>query len=99
MAGMWPCPRWPRCRPPPAGVFHVRAYRRPGYEMGLSPIQQAALTISRDRAIQQFSLGYFRDAPNPASVLISDQPISQENARTIKERVKAAVSGRDLLVL
>jgi len=33
--------------------------------VGLSPIQNAALTINRDNAIQAFSLGYFQDAPHP----------------------------------
>ncbi len=84
---------------PARDVFHVRAYRLPGYELGLSPIQYGAVTINRDRAIQQFSLGYFRDAPNPSSVLTSDQPVNQDSARTIKDRVKAAVTGRDILVL
>jgi len=65
----------------------------------LSPVQNAALMINRDRAIQQFSLGYFQDAPHPSSVLTSDQPVSAEHARTIKERLLAAVNGREPLVL
>jgi HK97 family phage portal protein len=80
-------------------IFHVRAFRMPGIDFGLSPIQQAALTINRDYAIQQFSLGYFQDAPHPSSVLTSDQAINAEAARTIKERLIAAVTGREPLVL
>lgn len=84
---------------PKEDVFHVRAYTFPGLAVGLSPIQYAAWTINRDRAIQQFSLGYFLDAPNPKSVLSSDQPINQEDAKIVKERASAAIQGRDLLVL
>lgn len=84
---------------PKTQLWHIRAYRLPGFDTGLSPIQQAALTINRDYAIQQFSLGYFQDAPHPSSVLTSDQSISGEHARTIKERLTAAVYGREPLVL
>lgn len=84
---------------PTVDMYHVRGYRMPGLDVGLSPIQQAALTIDRDRAIQTFALGYFQDAPHPAQVLTSDQPINDNQARTIKERLKAAVTGREPLVL
>lgn len=83
----------------PQDTYHARAYRMPGFDVGLSPIQQAALMINRDQAIQQFSLGYFVDAPHPASVLTSDQAIPAEHARTIKERLIASVAGREPLVL
>lgn len=84
---------------PTVNMIHLRAYRIPGLDVGLSPIQQAALTINRDAAIQQFALGYFQDAPHPDSVLTSDQPINAEHAKTIKERLLAAVTGREPLVL
>jgi HK97 family phage portal protein len=84
---------------PAQDIFHARAYRMPGLDVGLAPITNAALTINRDRAIQQFALGYFQDAPHPAQVLTSDQPINSEQARTIKERLIAAVTGREPLVL
>lgn len=80
-------------------LFHARAYRMPGLDVGLSPIQYAALNISRDQAIQQFSLGYFQDAPQPASVLTSDQPVTQTQALEIKERITSSLQGRQPLVL
>ena len=80
-------------------IWHVRAYRMPGRPFGLSPIQYASTQINTDAAISQFALGYFQDAPHPSSVLTSDQSINQEQARTIKERLIASVSGREPLVL
>ena len=80
-------------------VWHLRAYRRPGSGAGLSPIRYAASVINTSAAISQFALGYFNDAPHPSSTLVSDQPINQEQAKTIKERLKAAVTGREPLIL
>ena len=80
-------------------MWHVRAFRTPGSALGLSPIKYAAEAINTDAAISAFALGYFEDAPHPSSVLTSDQSINQEQARTIKERLIASVSGREPLVL
>lgn len=84
---------------PKQDLFHARAYRMPGLDVGLSPIQFGALMINRDQAIQQFSLGYFQDAPHPASVLTSDQPISAIDSKTIKERLMGLLVGREPIVL
>lgn len=84
---------------PTADIMHIRAYRLPGSSMGLSPIRYAALGINRDQAIQQFSLGYFNDAPHPQAVITTDQPIDDTQARTIKDRILARVIGREPLIL
>lgn len=84
---------------PAQDLYHPMAYRMPGYPVGLSPIQYGAVMINRDKAIQAFSLGYFQDAPHPASVLTSDQPVNAEHAKTIKARLLAAVNGREPLIL
>jgi HK97 family phage portal protein len=83
----------------PENLWHVRAYRMPGLDVGLSPIQYAASQINTDAAISRFALGYFQDAPHPSSVLTSDQSINQEQARTIKERLLASVNGREPIML
>lgn len=80
-------------------VWHCRAFRMAGNPLGLSPIAYASTQINTDAAISSFALGYFNDAPHPSSVLTSDQSINQEQARTIKERLIASVSGREPLVL
>jgi HK97 family phage portal protein len=83
---------------PYADIMHIRAYRMAGSPTGLSPIRYAASAIGREQAIQDFSLGYFTDAPHPQAVLSSEQPIDDEQARSIKERVMNRVRGREPLV-
>ncbi len=84
---------------PAADVVHFRAYRMPGLPVGLSPIQYAATSLDRDHAIKNFALGYYEDAPHPQSVVTSELPIDDEQARSIKERIRARIVGRDTLVL
>jgi HK97 family phage portal protein len=79
-------------------LWHVRAFRLPGSSLGLSPIQYAASQINTDAAIQAFGLGWFLDAPNPKSVLTSDQSINKEQARTILDSFKTK-KGNEPLVL
>lgn len=83
----------------PSQLWRVAAYRMPGSALGLSPISYAATTLSTDAEVQQFALGYFRDALHPASVLTSDQSIPQEHAREIKERLMEKAGSREPLVL
>jgi HK97 family phage portal protein len=82
-----------------ADVFHFRAYRFPGAVKGLSPIQYARRAISQDGAVDDFAYGYFRDGLHPSSVYSSELPINEIQATTIKDRIKAAVHGREPLIL
>jgi HK97 family phage portal protein len=79
-------------------LWHVRAFRLPGSSLGLSPIQYSASQINTDAAIQAFGLGWFLDAPNPKSVLTSDQSINKEQSRTILDAFKTK-KGNEPLVL
>ena len=80
-------------------VFHFRAFRFPGMAVGLSPIQYARTAIYTDIAISDCAYGYFRDGAHPSSLITSEKEISQDQAKTIKERVTAAVKGREPLTL
>lgn len=84
---------------PNPDVFHFRAYRFPGSPLGLSPIKYAARSIQTDSAVADFAYGYFRDGDHPTSVYTSDQQINQDQAKTIKERIMSAVTGREPLIL
>ena len=83
----------------PTELWRMAAYRMPGQKLGLSPISYAATTLATDAEVQKFGLGYFRDALHPASVLTSDQAITQEDARTLSERLAEKVGKREPLVL
>jgi len=80
-------------------VFHFKAYRFPGANQGLSPIQYARRSVATDLAVSDFAYGFFRDGAHPSSVLSTDQPINQEQALTIKERFLSAVKGREPAIL
>jgi HK97 family phage portal protein len=80
-------------------VFHMRGYTMPGEVVGLSPISYASTMLQTQMSIDQFARGYFRDAPHPASVVTTDQPINQVQAQAIKDRIMAAGTSREPLVL
>ena len=82
-----------------ADVFHVRAFRFPGSQLGLSPITYAATQIQTDLAIESFANQFFADGAHPSSIIHSKTPMSEDQARTMKERFRAAVKGREPAVL
>lgn len=80
-------------------IFHMPGKVMPGDVVGLSPISYAASMLQTALAIDDFARGYFQDAPHPAAVFESDQPINQEQARQIKDRVMASGQSREPMVL
>jgi HK97 family phage portal protein len=82
-----------------ADIWHVRGLTMPGSRVGLSPISYAAATIGVDIHSRTFASDFFSDGAHPSSIITSDQQINQEQARTIKDRVIAAVRGREPAVL
>jgi phage portal protein BeeE len=61
-----------------------------------TPNEQRLLT---DAEVQKFALGYFRDALHPTSTLVSDQSITQADARSVLERIMAKKDKREPLIL
>jgi len=80
-------------------VWHVRGMTMPGARVGLSPIAYAAATLGVDLAARQFAADFFAGGGLPKAVLESDQPINQEQSRTIKDRLLAATMRREPAVL
>jgi HK97 family phage portal protein len=80
-------------------VHHQRAYRMAGSPVGMSPISFAARQINTDAAISQFAYAFFRDGAHPSSILSTDQDFAPDQARTIKDRFQAAVTGREPAIL
>lgn len=83
----------------PQNAFVPMGYRFPGAPIGLSAIRFQAMGISTDAAVTRFALGYFEEALAPSAVLTSDQAIGQDDARTIKERIREHTGSREPLVL
>ncbi|GAC1610321.1 MAG: phage portal protein [Mycobacteriales bacterium] len=84
---------------PSQDVWHVRGLTLPGARIGLSPISYAAAVLGIDLSSRQFANQFFDGGGIPKAVLESDQQVTQEQARTIKDRVMATFRGRDPLVL
>lgn len=80
-------------------VFHMRGYTLPGDVVGLSPLSYASTMLQTQMSVDSFARGYFRDAPHPAAVVTTDQPINQTQAQAIKDRIMQAGSSREPLVL
>lgn len=84
---------------PDADVWHVRGMTMPGDRVGMSPIAYAAATLGVDLAARGFARDFFAGGGLPKAVLMSDQPINQEQSRTIKDRLLAATLHREPAIL
>ena len=90
-----PIERWP------AGpLWHFPAYPVPGTPVGLSPIAYAAQTIGLGLAAQKFGAQWFGDGMHPTSILTTEQAVTEDQAKVIKERIRQVLYGsREPLVL
>jgi HK97 family phage portal protein len=82
-----------------ADIWHIPAFLMPGSPLGLSPIKYAAVTTATLSAVEAFAHGFFRDGAHPSSILSTEQSVTQEQARIVKDRVLAAVNGREPAVV
>lgn len=80
-------------------IWHVRGLTMPGTKVGLSPISYAAATIGVDLYSRQFASQFFEGGGIPKAIIKSSQEINQTQAQVIKDRVLAAIRGRDPLAL
>lgn len=90
-----PIERWP------AGpLWHMPAYVIPGSPVGMSPIRYAAQSIGLGLAAQKFGAQWFADGMHPVSTVNTDQPVTDEQAKIIKQRIATVMAGgREPLVL
>jgi HK97 family phage portal protein len=86
-------------RPVGDDLVHWPAFTVPGSPIGLSPLQYAASMTGLGLSAGEFGRRWFSDGAHPSAVLSTDQPVTQDQAATIKERFRAAVSGREPVVL
>jgi HK97 family phage portal protein len=75
-------------------VWHRRVHPVPGRLLGLSPIQQHALTIGVGIAALQFGAQWFSEGAHPSGILSTDADLNQTRADTAKQRFMAALRGR-----
>jgi HK97 family phage portal protein len=83
-----------------ASLFHVKAFPYPGSMLGLSPIAYAREAIGLGLAAEKYGAKFFGDSAIPSGVLTSDERITLEQARDLKEHWKHAHKDkRDIAVL
>jgi HK97 family phage portal protein len=96
-------PDWYFCgtKVPTEDVWHRRSFPIPGCIWGLSPIGVHALTIGLGISAEQFGAQFFLDGGHPTALFQNTQKtITPEAAATIKQRIRAVLSGnREPLVL
>ena len=85
----------------PRDVWHERQYSLPGNPLGLSPVTAGALSIAGFQAAQEFGLDFFRSGAAPSVIIKNNEnaTVSDGMAAQVKERWRAAISGRGAVVL
>ena len=81
--------RWPM-----GDIWHVPGLLLPGGFVGLSPIEYAKQSIGQGLGAEKFGAQWFGEGGVPAAILTTDQPVTEEQASTVKARFMQAVKGR-----
>jgi HK97 family phage portal protein len=80
-------------------LWRVRGLTLPGSKIGLSTIAYAAATLGLDMSARKFAIDFYNGGGLPKGKLKSDQAINQEQAVTLKERLRAATLNREPVAL
>jgi len=81
-------------------MLHVRKWLRPGAVEGMSPLDRHQETVGLAVAVRDYVSEWFGQGAHPSSILTTEHPLTGEkDAKTAKERFKAAVDGREPVVL
>jgi HK97 family phage portal protein len=84
---------------PTFDVWHERQNEVPGSVVGMSPITAAARALGITLSAEDYGGRFYDEALTPSSLLSSDAPIDEDQARIVKARVRATQNGREPLVL
>lgn len=80
-------------------VWHRTGLVWPGEVVGMDPVSYFARTITLGLEAERYGSDYYQNGAHPTAVASTDQEVSAEQASTIKDRVKRAVTGRDVVVM
>lgn len=86
-------PMLPFAQQPQGGIIHRRAFAQPGQLLGLSVVANHARTLGVSIAAEQFGADFFADGAHPTSILTTDRPVNEDQAKTIKARFVNAIRG------
>lgn len=86
-------PMLPFMHQPEGGIIHRRAFPQPGQALGLSVVANHARTLGLSLASEQFGADFFSDGAHPSGILTTEQPVTEDQAKTIKARFVNAIRG------
>ena len=66
-------------------LLHIRAHPRPGYPLGLSPVEYASQTIGLGLAVEKFGAQFFGDGCQPSGVLKTNENLTPDKARALQQ--------------
>jgi HK97 family phage portal protein len=75
-------------------LWHVKAFPKAGSILGLSPVGYAREAIGLGIAAEQYGAKFFGDNAIPSGVLTSEQHLTRESARDLKELWEDSHGGR-----
>lgn len=81
--------RWPS-----GPLFHIPFFTQPGRPFGMSPVQNARVTINAGLQAEKFGTEFFTGGGIPNAVIYSENELTAEQSTTIKDRFLDAVAGR-----
>lgn len=79
-------------------VWHRTGLVWPGDVVGLDPVTYFVRTITLGLEAERYAADYFTNGAHPTAVATTDQQVTQDQAETIKKRIKRAVASRDVPV-
>lgn len=80
-------------------VWHRTGLVWPGDVVGLDPVTYFARTITLGIEAERYGADYYQHGAHPTAVASTDEQVTQEQAETIKQRIRKAVARRDIAVL
>lgn len=80
-------------------MWHCPGPMMPGELAGLSPVKYASRLIGVGVEAENFGLDFFRNGIHPTAVASTDQPVTEDQAKIIKARLRQATANRDIPVL
>lgn len=80
-------------------VWHRTGLVWPGEVVGMDPVSYFVRTITLGLEAEKYGADYYQHGAHPTAVATTEHPIDEPQAKAIKERIKRAVSGRDIAVL
>lgn len=75
-------------------LIHVRNFTMPGCIEGLSPIEHHAETLGLSLAARKFGAQWFGDGAHPSAILSTEQRLTPEQAKAMKQGFMASLRGR-----